>query len=329
MAAESLFDGRLIIVSGKGGTGKTTVAAAIALAAVRSGRRVLLAEVEGRGGLARLFSTRPFGHGEVALATDLMGIAVEPDEAMLEYLHLFHGMRRISRVLAHSRAVEFATTVAPGLRDILVIGKLKQVEGRRENGVPVYDLIVLDAPPTGRIVPFLSAPRAASELARLGPIHSQAEAVRRLVEDTNKTKVVLTTLLEEMCVSETLETTEKLRAAGMTAVAVVANGVYPRRLEALRRNASASAAEDLLAAARQAGLSLDREGVEELLAEGKIQRRRLAAQRSQSRVLAKGTDLPVFELPFVFAERIGPVELEGLAAAFAAGPAGAGRKGSK
>src|SRR5919108_6411208 len=126
----SLTASRLAIVSGKGGVGKTTVAAALAVAAGRAGKQVLLVEVEQRQALAPLFGERPLGYEERRVASNITALSVEPDEALVEYLYLFYGIPRVGKVLRGSRAVDFATNIAPGLRDILLIGKVKEAERR-------------------------------------------------------------------------------------------------------------------------------------------------------------------------------------------------------
>src|SRR5204862_5838968 len=147
---------RLHVVTGKGGTGKTTVAAALALALATDGRRVLLTEVEGRQGIAQLFDTPPLPYEErkVAIAPgggEVFALAVDAEEALLEYLEMFYNLKRAGRMLKRAGAIDFATTAAPGLRDVLLIGKVKEATTRIAQGRRVYDAVVLDAPPAGRI----------------------------------------------------------------------------------------------------------------------------------------------------------------------------------
>ncbi len=166
-------DVRLHVVTGKGGTGKSTVAAALALALAGGGRRVLLVEVEGRQGVARLFDTPPLPYEErkVAVAPgggDVYALAVDPEDALLDYLHMFYKLSPTgvaARSLRRMGAIEFATTVAPGLRDVLLTGKVYEAVRRKKGGRPVYDAVVLDAPPTGRITRFPPAARASARAA--------------------------------------------------------------------------------------------------------------------------------------------------------------------
>ena len=158
---------RLHVVTGKGGTGKTTVAAAIALALASSPAHVLLTEVEGRQGISQTFDVPPLGTEETRIVRlpgggEVAGLSIDAKAALLEYLQMFYKLGRAGRLLEKFGAIDFATTIAPGVRDVLLIGKIYEANRRRRDGKhkgdapPVYDGIVLDAPPTGRIGRFLS-----------------------------------------------------------------------------------------------------------------------------------------------------------------------------
>ncbi|MFN8075293.1 MAG: ArsA-related P-loop ATPase [Kineosporiaceae bacterium] len=220
---------RLHVVTGKGGVGKTTVAAALATALATGGRRVLVCEVEGRQGLAPLFGTAPLGYEERLIARtdgggEVFGLSVEPKAALLEYLEIFYHLGRAGRVLERMGAVDFATTVAPGLRDVLLTGKVYEAVRRREAGGHVYDAVVLDAPPTGRVVRFLNVNEEVVGLAKVGPVRNQAGSIMAVLRNP-ATAVHLVTLLEEMPVQETLDGVQELRAARLPVGAVVVNGV--------------------------------------------------------------------------------------------------------
>ena len=168
---------RLHIVTGKGGTGKTTVAAALALALARQGKRVLLAEVEERQGISQTFDVPPLGHEETRIVHErgggeLYGMSVDVRESLMEYLQKFYKLGRAGSVLEKVGAVDFATTIAPGLRDVLLIGKVYEAAGRRgssrQHDRPVYDAVVLDAPPTGRVVRFLNVNAEVADVAGVG-----------------------------------------------------------------------------------------------------------------------------------------------------------------
>src|SRR5919204_2646339 len=284
-----LLDRRLLVITGKGGTGKTTVAASIALAAAMRGRRTLLLEVEGRQGLAGLFGRPALGYQETHLAERLLGIAVDREASLREYLGRY-GFAPLARLLSWAHLTRFITAAAPGLGDVLLVGKVWEAATRREGRRFVYDLVVLDAPPTGRVVPFLRAPETVAELARVGPIRHQADRVRDLLDDAERTGVVLACLPEELPVTETLEGVASLRAAGLPVAAVVANQVTADLLggRAARLAALAKDPAPLLEAARRAGAELDGRGVGVLLAEAPDRQRRVARERRLLKELRAG-----------------------------------------
>jgi anion-transporting ArsA/GET3 family ATPase len=223
---------RLHIVTGKGGTGKTTVAAALALAVAALGRRVLLVEVEGRQALAQLFDVPALPYAEQRLANaprggQLWGLAIDAEQAMIEYLEMFYGLKRSARGLKRIGAVDFVTTLAPGLRDVLLTGKVKEAVARTGSpGGHHYDAVVLDAPPTGRIRQFLDSTREVANLTKFGPINRQSTGVIELLHGT-RTAVHVVTLLEEMPVQETVDAAAQLAGAGYSLGAIVVNRVRP------------------------------------------------------------------------------------------------------
>ncbi len=223
---------RLHIVTGKGGTGKTTAAAALALALASGGRKVLLVEVEGRQAIAQLFDVPALPYGEHRLATtarggQLWGLAIDAEEAMIEYLDMFYGLKRSARGLKRMGAVDFVTTLAPGLRDVLLTGKVKEsVTRTNPDGHLAYDAVVLDAPPAGRIRRFLDATREVANLTKFGPISRQSAGVIALLHGP-QTAVHIVTLLEEMPVQETIDAAAELSVAHFRLGAVIVNRVRP------------------------------------------------------------------------------------------------------
>jgi anion-transporting ArsA/GET3 family ATPase len=219
-------------VTGKGGTGKSTVAAALALAFAAEGRNVLLVEVEERQGIAQLFETDALPYEERRIAStsgggEVHALAIDAELAMLDYLDLFYKLGRAGRALKKIGAIDFATTVAPGIRDVLLTGKVCEAVRRKDKaGWPVYDAVVLDAPPTGRITRFLNVNDEVAGLARVGPIYNQAQTVMRVLKSP-QTAIHLVTLLEEMPVQETMDGVAELRAAGLPVGNVIVNMVRP------------------------------------------------------------------------------------------------------
>ena len=223
---------RLHVVSGKGGTGKSTAAAALALALASGGKKVLLCEVEGRQGIAQMFDVPPLPYEErkVAVAPqggDVYALAIDPEAALLEYLDMYYKLGRAGKALDRFGVIDFATTIAPGLRDVLLTGKVFEAVRRRVakgSQRPAYDAVVLDAPPTGRITRFLNVNAAMAGLARVGPIRNQADAIMTLLRSP-RTAVHLVTVLEEMPVQETQDAIEELTAADLPVGSVIVNFV--------------------------------------------------------------------------------------------------------
>src|SRR5262245_4900309 len=210
---------RVVIVAGKGGVGKTTVSAALAVASTRAGASVLIVEVEGKSGLAACFGMPPLTYEEAELRPGLRARTLTPDDALLEYLH-DHGLRRIGRRLSNSGALEVVATAVPGMKDILVLGKVKQLER-----AGAADLILLDAPAAGHAVSFLLSARGLLDAVRVGPIRKQATDVVELLSDPARCQVMLVTLPEETPVTELVETAFAIEdRAGVALGPVVVNG---------------------------------------------------------------------------------------------------------
>jgi anion-transporting ArsA/GET3 family ATPase len=301
-----LSKARLHFVTGKGGTGKSTIAAAMALTLAAGGRKVLLVEVEGRQGIAQLFDVPPLPYQELKIATAERGgqvnaLAIDIEAAFLEYLAMFYNLGIAGRAMRRIGAIEFATTIAPGLRDVLLTGKIKETVIRVDkNRMPVYDAIVVDAPPTGRIARFLDVTQAVSDLAKGGPVHSQAEGVVRLLH-SDQTAIHLVTLLEALPVQETLEAIEELAEMELPIGSVIVNRNIPAFLEpdALTKAAEGDVDADAVRAGlATAGITLAGDDFAGLLTETIEHATRITA-RSETAQQLEALHVPRLELPTI------------------------------
>ena len=301
-----LSKARLHFVTGKGGTGKSTVAAALALTLAAGGRKVLLVEVEGRQGIAQLFDVPPLPYQELKIATAERGgqgnaLAIDIEAAFLEYLDMFYNLGIAGRAMGRIGAIEFATTIAPGLRDVLLTGKVKESVVRVDKKKnPVYDAIVVDAPPTGRIARFLDVTKAVSDLAKGGPVHSQSEGVVRLLH-SDQTAIHVVTLLEALPVQETLEAIEELAELELPIGSVIVNRNIPSYLEPgdLAKAAEGDVdADSVRAGLKIAGIELSDADFAGLLTET-IQHATRIASRAENAQQLDALKVPRLELPAI------------------------------
>jgi len=298
---------RVTIVAGKGGVGKTTVAASMALAATRLGLSALIVEVEGKSSIAKLFGQERLHYDAVELLPAdpeagrgaLTARTLAPDEALVEYLSE-HGMKRISNRLASSGALDMVATATPGIRDVLVLGKIKQLER-----LAAADVIVVDAPAAGHAISFLRSATGLLDAVNVGPIETQAREVAELLSDPSRCEVVLVTLAEETPVNELVETAFMLEdKVGVALGPVVVNGVF---------DASPALDADPEELAHEAGVSLRPGEAESLRTACRFVADRARLQAPQIERLATELPLPQIQLPFRYTSQLGRGDVEGLA----------------
>jgi anion-transporting ArsA/GET3 family ATPase len=305
------MDKRLVFVTGKGGVGKTTVAAALGLAAAKRGKRTIVCEVARQERMSRAFRREGVGWSETELAENLYAISIDPQQSLEEYLEDQIGSRRLSHLLFHNRIFEYFSTAAPGVRELVTIGKvweLAQLQRRRRKDSP-YDLVIVDSPATGHGLATLRAPRTFRDVARVGPISRQAKTIDTFITDARQTGVLVVALPEEMPVNETVEFRERLSSEmEMTIDGVVVNGLLPERFDAgdaeRIERVNGDHGHEAVAAALRAAL---------------WEHHRARDQRSQLRRLRRelagdGGAPPVMTLPYLFEPELGLGDFERLSA---------------
>jgi anion-transporting ArsA/GET3 family ATPase len=296
---------RLHVVTGKGGAGKTTVAGSLALALASGGKRVLLVEVEGRQGIAHLFDTAPLPYEERRIAVapgggDVYALAVDAEAALMDYLEIFYNIKRAGTLLKKVGAVDFATTIAPGLRDVLLTGKAAEAVRRKRSGDLVYDAVVLDAPPSGRVVRFLNVTSEVSGIARVGPIRNHSDMVMSVIRSP-QTAVHIVTLLEEMPVQETIDTAADLREHSLPTGMVFVNMTRPSPLRQTDLTAVAKGDFDSAAVSAElmkVGVHQPHETSTALVTEARAFAARTSLEKRERKAL-KALDMPMVELPLL------------------------------
>ena len=302
--AGSAMHKRLVFVTGKGGVGKTTVAAAIGLAGARAGRRTVIAEVSDQERVTGLFGKPAAGYRETEVADNLSAFSLNPDDAKEEWLRDQLKSGRLAGMLNSSRIFSYLTAAAPGLDELVTLGKiweLAQMERRKKSDRP-FDTCVVDAPASGHGVAMLRSPRTYADIARVGPVAKHAGFFDQFIRDGRSTAVLAVALAEEMPVNETIELEEKLAGIGVDLAAVIVNAVLPERYS--------GAEADALERVDSKGGPATREAVAVALGA----HARAKEQRSQVARLKRGLDAPVVTLPFLLTPEVDVDGLSELAA---------------
>ena len=301
-----LLDKRLVLVTGKGGVGKTTVSIALAMKAARAGKRTIFCEVASQEHSSEIFHRASVGFHEVEMEENLWAISIDPDESMREYVLLQLKVKAMRDLLFRSRIFTYLAAATPGLKELVTIGKIWELalDDRKVKHGRRYDTVIVDAPATGHGVGFLQTPRTFAGIARVGPMHQQAKTLDSFLTDKRKTGAAIVALPEEMPVNETISLERDLAEdVGIEVHEVFLNGLYPERFssaetERLTALASSSATNSVRAASRSA--------VRES--------RRAGAQREQLARLEEMCRAPVKTLPFLFEPQLGVEQIATLSA---------------
>lgn len=305
------LDKRLLFLTGKGGVGKSTVAAALGLVAARQGKRTIICEVAQQERMSSVFHTHGVGYHETEIATDLYAFSIDPQRALEEYLQLQIKIKPVYDLMFKNRIFTYFAAATPGLRELVTIGKvweLAQLDRRVKKGAK-YDLVIVDAPATGHGIGFLRTPKTFGDIARVGPIKRHADAIYRFITDRDLTSVCAVAWPEEMPVNETLDLQRSLAAElDLGLDRIFMNGLYP----ALFSDAEAAAFRarlDREESADGAPAGLEHAALRAALSE----HTRATAQRQQLDRLRAESGEGVIELPFLFRPEIDMAAIEELA----------------
>jgi anion-transporting ArsA/GET3 family ATPase len=296
-AGPSILDRRLVFVTGKGGVGKTSIASALASVAARRGQRVLVCEMDAKSSLGAAFDATPLTFEPRELEPNLFAMAMNTEDSLREYLRLFVKVPLLGKIGPLARTFDFVADAAPGVKEILAVGKLCHEVRERH-----YDLVVVDAEATGHIVAQVGAPKVIRDLVKVGLVRDQTEWMLELLQDPVITGVVIVTTPEEMPVTETLTLIERLEPeTGVTPTLLVANRVLPEHFDRRHRQVF-----DELAGADAALVGVAGRGVTAVLAAARtIEARRDNGERHLARLREDAPDLPIVEVPELFTRATG------------------------
>jgi anion-transporting ArsA/GET3 family ATPase len=293
----SILDRRMVFVTGKGGVGKTSVSAALALLAARQGKRVLVCEMDAKGSLADAFDASPLDFVPRQIEPNLFAMAMNTEDSLREYLRLFVRVPLLGKITPLARTFDFVADAAPGVKEILAVGKLCHEVRERH-----YDLVVVDAEATGHIVAQVGAPKVIRDLVKVGLVRDQTDWMLLLLQDPAVTGVAIVTTPEEMPITETLGLIDRLgRETGVEASVLIANRVMPTVFDECE-----SAIVDRLDAARPALVEAAGRGAATVLDAARIiEARRRIGDAQLARLRDGAPDLPMLVVPELFTRATG------------------------
>jgi anion-transporting ArsA/GET3 family ATPase len=309
----SLLDKRLIFVTGKGGVGKSTVSAALGVAAAQEGKRTIICEVAQQERISNLFERRGVGYHEVEIAPRLFALSIDPQRALEEYLQLQIRIRPLYDLLFKNRIFTYFAAATPGLRELVTIGKvweLAQLDRKVKKGAK-YDLVIVDAPATGHGLGLLRTPKTFSDIARVGPVKRQADTVYEFITDRSLTGVLAVAWPEEMPVNETLDLQRRLNTElGMRLDRIILNGIYPELFSDAEAEVLRERYEQDVEQRTGNGLNPVRRAA---LRAALSEYQRARSHREQLSRLRQGSGQDVVELPFLFEQALDMQAMEKLA----------------